>query len=347
MVSRLFKAPFRGNKGATTFFKDIMFASMRAFMERSDLSVNAATFIPTETVYDNFCKANKLEPQVTELADNAKGLWIGSPSAEKVIVYFHGGGYVMAAIDAHFSWCLDAVKANPSTAVVLLSYTVALQESYPTQLRQAVTLLRHLLETEKRDPTNLVLAGDSAGGNLALGVLSHIAHPHPAIPALSISAPFRAALLVSPWASFELDKTTPTSSVVVNKTSDCFGPNILDTWSSAFMGNAEPDPYNQPLRASGDWWYAVAKGGSAGVPEGGAVRDVMIWGGGGEILVDSIKELAIKLTAAFEAAGRKGAVQTVITPGAAHDEVLLDKMFGYKEPGACQQTMDSFVKAKL
>lgn len=194
-----------------------------------------------------------------------------------------GGGYCLPATLQHISVLFDIVTQLTATgkdvAVLFLSYTLAPTASYPRQLTQGVELLRHVLQHLGKQPSDIVIGGDSAGGNLALGVLSHLSHPHPSIAPVELSAPLRAAVLIAPWVSFEMTA----DSFRRNAYKDCIGPESLGPWSRAFMGGAEPDNYNQPLRAPASWW------------EGSKVGEVLIVAGADEVLIDQVKELAGKI----------------------------------------------------
>jgi acetyl esterase/lipase len=222
------------------------------------------------------------------------------------------------------------------TAALLLAYDLAPEAKYPIQLRQGVEVLRYLIETENRDPSNITLGGDSAGGNLALAVLSHLSHPHPDIPALSLPSKLHAAFLISPWASFN----THTTSFKTNAEKDMFDARTLNRWSSAFLGSDSPfagDFYSEPVLAPAWWWEKTAD----------MIGEVLIWGGGNEILIDGIEEFARRFTQGF--GGKGGIVTTVVTPKAAHDEWLAEKLLGYKgDSGTGSSTVvKDWVKAKL
>lgn len=77
---------------------------------------------------------------------------------------------------------------------------------YPTQLQQASRALRYLLNLGI-SPSNILIAGDSAGGLLVFQLLSHLLHPHPSIDPISMptppSGPFAGVLVISPWISFD------------------------------------------------------------------------------------------------------------------------------------------------
>lgn len=160
----------------------------------------------------------------------------------------------------------------------MLSYTLAPHAPYPHQLRQAVELLRYVCTDLKRSPANITIAGDSAGANLAVGVLSHMLHPHAEIPALELEGGLGAAILLAPWASFRTD--WPSSSYNARK--DVVSPAAGNRWSESFLGGRERDGYNEPLAAEEGWWKGLD----------GVVREILVVGGSDEILVDCIRELA-------------------------------------------------------
>ncbi len=194
-----------------------------------------------------------------------------------------GGGYCLPASLPHVSVLSSIVEqlnaGGKDVACLFLSYTLAPAAHYPTQLTQGVELLRYTLQNLGKRPSEIVIGGDSAGANLALGVLSHMSHPHPSIPPLEISEPVRAAILIAPWCTFE----TTADSFRRNAYKDCIGESSLAPWSSAFMGGAPPDNYNQPLRAPAEWWKDVK------------AEEILIIAGADELLVDYVKELASKI----------------------------------------------------
>jgi len=75
---------------------------------------------------------------------------------------------------------------------------------FPTQLRQAITALQHLLDLGVK-PENIQLAGDSAGAVLIHQVLSHMLHPLEGVPQVILTAPLGGAYLMSPWAKMSDD----------------------------------------------------------------------------------------------------------------------------------------------
>lgn len=257
-----------------------------------------------------------------------------------IILTFTGGGYVVPASPGHLQILLEIkdtlVAQGSDTAVFLLAYNLAPERKYPTQLQQAVEALRYLIETTGRSPSDITLGGDSAGGNLTLGVLSHISHPHPDVPALNLSSKLHAALLISPWCSFN----THTQAFKTNAEKDMFDGRTLNRWSGAFLGSDSPfagDFYNEPVLAAPSWWEPTAD----------VIEEVLIWAGGNEVLLDGIEEFSKRFTKGF--GGKGGRVSTVITPNAAHVEWVVEVLLGYKGDSGTgsAKVIKDWVKAKL
>lgn len=93
------------------------------------------------------------------------------PAAQQsgTFVYFHGGGWVIGDLDTH-----DVVAASFAAVtqreVVSVDYRLAPEHRYPAALEDCVAVTRELAKTGK-----VVVAGDSAGGNLAACVSQGVA----------------------------------------------------------------------------------------------------------------------------------------------------------------------------
>ncbi|WP_281173038.1 alpha/beta hydrolase [Viridibacillus arvi] len=93
-----------------------------------------------------------------------------------IIVYYHGGGWVFGNLETADAGChLLATEAN--AIVVSVDYRLAPEYKFPTPLYDAFDALLWVYEFAAEldgDSTNIVVAGDSAGGNLAT-VVTHMA----------------------------------------------------------------------------------------------------------------------------------------------------------------------------
>lgn len=95
-----------------------------------------------------------------------------------VIVWLHGGGWVGGSKVQ--SWPYFQVLAAEGYAVVAAEYALAPDHTYPTPVRQIMCLLAHLQAEAERlgvDPDRIVLAGDSAGAQIAAQAAALITTP--------------------------------------------------------------------------------------------------------------------------------------------------------------------------
>jgi acetyl esterase len=148
-----------------------------------------------------------------------------------VLVFFHGGGFVIGDLDTHDGACREL--CNGATAVVVaVDYRLAPEHPYPAAPEDCFAALQWVhanAASINGDPDRLAVAGDSAGGNLA-AVISLMARDNGG-PAL------RAQILVYP----ATDLTMSHPSIDEN------GEGYLLTKESMewFMGHYRPDVADQ------------------------------------------------------------------------------------------------------
>lgn len=86
-----------------------------------------------------------------------------------VIVYLHGGGFVIGGIETHDGVCRRIAQMSRSI-VVSVDYRLAPEHRYPKAVDDAEAAFRWIAARADRlggDPARVGIAGDSAGGNLA------------------------------------------------------------------------------------------------------------------------------------------------------------------------------------
>lgn len=127
--------------------------------------------------------------------------------------------------------------------------------------------------------------GDSAGGQLGLGIASHLLHPHPSIAPLQLSAPLAGLALISPWVT----PRTTAASVTRNASRDAVDKASLDKWGAYGLGSAAIDQYNAPVTASPPWWVGVED----------VVNNIVVTGGRSEVIFDDIEMLVNNLKVSF------------------------------------------------
>ena len=125
-------------------------------------------------VYDRMCQDfRRPRPIGIETQDRSAGgvpvriYSAGSPT--RTVVYFHGGGFVVGGLDSHDDVCAE-ICAQTGYRVVAVDYRLCPEHVHPAQFQDSWTATNWVAQ-EFQDP--LVLAGDSAGGNLAAAVAQH------------------------------------------------------------------------------------------------------------------------------------------------------------------------------
>jgi epsilon-lactone hydrolase len=107
----------------------------------------------------------------------------------RTILYLHGGGYAIGSPVSHRHVAAAIVEAAEATLVVP-DYRLAPEHRYPAAIHDALAAYTWLLE-HGQDPAQLIVAGDSAGGGLALATMISARNQGLPLPA--------AAVLISPW----------------------------------------------------------------------------------------------------------------------------------------------------
>ncbi|MDW6026174.1 alpha/beta hydrolase [Mesorhizobium sp. BAC0120] len=86
--------------------------------------------------------------------------------AKALILYFHGGGYVLGGLDSHDDICAE-LCAGTGYAVMSVDYRLSPEHRHPAAFNDALTAFRAVATTCS---VPVVLCGESAGGNLAAAV---------------------------------------------------------------------------------------------------------------------------------------------------------------------------------
>lgn len=128
-------------------------------------------------------------------AGGVKAEWIVPPGAdaERVLLYFHGGGYVMGSINTHRAMVARMARAARTRALAI-DYRLAPEHPFPAAVEDATAAYRWLLAQGSK-PSKIAFAGDSAGGGLTLATLLALRDAQTPLPACAVP--------ISPWTDAE------------------------------------------------------------------------------------------------------------------------------------------------
>ncbi|MGH2867000.1 MAG: alpha/beta hydrolase [Solirubrobacteraceae bacterium] len=160
----------------------------------------------------------------------------GEVDDHRVLVYFHGGGYVVGSPRTHRSLVgrMAGAFGGPALSV---DYHLAPEHPCPAALNDARAVWRALIDERGLDPARIVIAGDSAGGGLTLAL---------ALGLRDAGEPLPAALgLISPWLDLTLDADRRRSPAPREVT---LTRGLLSAFAAAYLaGSPADDPSVSPL----------------------------------------------------------------------------------------------------
>jgi acetyl esterase/lipase len=172
-------------------------------------------------------------------ANGVPGLWIvpRSASTDHVVLYLHGGGYVVQSSRTHLRLASHiAVSAN--CKVLSIDYRLAPEHPHPAAVTDALAAYRHLLDSGYA-PERIAISGDSAGGGLTIAAL--VAARDAGVPQPT------AGIVLSPWVDLE----GTGESMDTNAEYDMMvGRGALAMMANLFVGTgSKRDPLAAPLYA--------------------------------------------------------------------------------------------------
>lgn len=86
-----------------------------------------------------------------------------------VVLYVHGGGWILGNKDTH-DYLIRSIAHGANVAVVFVNYTPSPEAQYPVAIEQIYDVARYIVAkgpTLGLNPSKMVIAGDSVGGNMA------------------------------------------------------------------------------------------------------------------------------------------------------------------------------------
>lgn len=165
-------------------------------------------------------------------AGGVPSLWL-TPDPEQqapTVLYLHGGGYVAGSAYGYRP-LVGAMAAATSAGLLLPEYRLAPEHPFPAALEDALTAYRWMLEAGTR-PEHITVAGDSAGGGLALSLLLSLERR-------DLPMPGRAALLC-PWVDLT---TAPDESAPPDEAQPVMSNGLLRLFATAYLADASTDDH--------------------------------------------------------------------------------------------------------
>lgn len=169
-----------------------------------------------------------------------RGAWFTPNNAapQTTLFYLHGGGYSFHP--KAYAGFVSEITLAAKTRTFALDYRLAPEHRFPAQREDAIAAYNWLL-AQGIDPRHLVVAGDSAGGNLTLSLLLALRDAKLPLPAL--------AMCLSPATEFV---NADRASIWNNAPYDWIEPSMLFDWASWFCDSeqrscAEVSPINADL----------------------------------------------------------------------------------------------------
>jgi epsilon-lactone hydrolase len=123
---------------------------------------------------------------------------IGGADSSNVILYFHGGVYVIGSASATVPLVSDLAR-RANAKVMSVDYRLAPENPYPAAVEDARTAYEGLL-SQGVEPSNIAFSGESAGGGLVVALLLALRDAEMPMPS--------AAFLMSPYADLTLSGST-------------------------------------------------------------------------------------------------------------------------------------------
>ena len=119
----------------------------------------------------------------TVTAGGVPAEWVVPEGAQpsRAILFVHGGSFVAGSIVSHRTLAGNAAIAS-KTRALLIDYRLAPEHPFPAGVEDTVAAYEWLL-TQGLTPSQIVVAGDSAGGNLTLALLIHLRDRQQPMPA--------------------------------------------------------------------------------------------------------------------------------------------------------------------
>ena len=159
--------------------------------------------------------------------EGPNGVWMEPPEDRgSTVLYIHGGGFVFGSLRTHGNLIGGITRATSSRSLAL-EYRLAPEHPAPAALDDVLEAYRFLLDSGV-EPSSVVLAGDSAGGNLVLMALLALRDRGMPLPAGGVA--------ICPW----VDLACSGESFQRNRDIDFVGLEHCELAAGNYLGDGDP-----------------------------------------------------------------------------------------------------------
>jgi epsilon-lactone hydrolase len=247
----------------------------RLALRAAEGSQPAPTLAELRAGYDGRGEEYPLPGDATVSQADAGGVpahWITLPGTDprRVLLYLHGGGYQLGSFRSHGELASRLGRAS-GRRVLLPEYRLAPEHPFPAAVDDVLAVWRWLRTAQGLAGSAVAVAGDSAGGGLALALMTTLRDAGEDLPA--------AAVLMSPWTDLSFSGASMTEREAEDPV---LTPDEIRDFAAIYLAGADPRaPLASPLFARLD-----------GLPP------MLIQVGTAELLLSDSEELAKSAAAA-------------------------------------------------
>lgn len=155
--------------------------------------------------------------------------------SNKVLLYFHGGGYAVGSVSTHRS-LLSKLALAGNFDILSFEYRLAPEHPYPAALHDAVMAFEYLLANQYL-PSDIAMGGDSAGGGLTLAAMLYLRDKEMPLP--------KCAICLSPWTDLTLSGKSYTNP---GTEEPMLTKEAFPLWTKNYYADHDPaNPYISPV----------------------------------------------------------------------------------------------------
>ncbi len=169
----------------------VLRAALRRVKKRGDVTNPQRARYGFEKMVGKWNKPLKGFTYVQEDVSGISSEWIYPNNCDrtKVLLYFHGGGYMVGSYNTHRG-LVSQIAKHAEVSALSINYRLAPEYPYPAAIEDCAKAYEWLLN-KGFSPSQICLGGDSAGGGCVVGTLTYLRDKNIPLP--------KCAIAISPW----------------------------------------------------------------------------------------------------------------------------------------------------